>query len=341
MQGDLSAILDALEEPVLLLNGEGEISLSNVAARELLGDGLVGLPLVRVLRQPAALGCVESVIAGSQRATANIKMPSPNEGTYRITAVALGGKVATVALALRDVSPLLQAAQQRSDFVANVSHELRSPLTTLSSVIETLQTTAADDPRAQTRFLATMRREADRMERLIDDLLSLSRVEEDERVRPSERVDLALVIGSVIADAQTKDEAGRMINTDLPDTPCLVAGDPDQLRQVFVNLLENALRYSEGDVHVSLAWVDSVPRMSGSVFIASVRDEGEGIAAEHLPRLTERFYRVDSGRSRAKGGTGLGLAIVKHIANRHRGRLEIASRLGEGTTMRVLLPVLD
>lgn len=337
--GDLSAILDALEEPVLLLDAARQVKLANVAARELFGDGLVGMALVRVLRQPGALGCVDSVMSGSRRATAIIRTPAPGAGVYRITAVALGGEAINVALALRDVSPLLQAAQQRSDFVANVSHELRSPLTTLSSVIETLQTTAADDPQAQTRFLATMRREADRMDRLIDDLLSLSRVEEDERVRPTEQVDITNILHSVVADATTKEE--RSILTELPGMACMVAGDADQLRQVFVNLLENALRYTDGRVFVRLEQADNVPRMAGPTFIATVRDEGEGIAAEHLPRLTERFYRVDAGRSRARGGTGLGLAIVKHIANRHRGRLEIASQLGEGTTMRVLLPALD
>ncbi|MEL6750617.1 MAG: ATP-binding protein, partial [Pseudomonadota bacterium] len=324
-----------------LLNAERDITLSNVAARDLLGDGLVGQPLVRVMRQPGVLGCVDSIMDGSQRATAIIRFPAPASGTFRLTAVALEGEEQAMALTLRDVSPLLQAAQQRSDFVANVSHELRSPLTSLSSTIETLQTTAADDPPAQVRFLATMRREANRMERLIDDLLSLSRVEEDERVRPTERVELDRLLMGLIEDMRLRDEmTERTIFVEYATAACDVAGDPDQLRQVFVNLLENALRYSEGNIFVSIQREDALPRVAGPAFVVTIRDEGDGIAPEHLPRLTERFYRVDSGRSRQKGGTGLGLAIVKHIANRHRGRLEIASRLGEGTTMKVILPVL-
>ncbi len=336
--GDLSAILDALDEPVLLLNAGSTVVQSNVAARELLGDRLAGQPFVRVMRQPGALGCVDKVMEGASKAQATIRLVGAHNQTYRLTAVALDGVDATIALTLRDVTPLLQAAQQRSDFVANVSHELRSPLTTLTGIIETLQGPARDDAEAQARFLETMQREAGRMNRLIDDLLSLSRVEEDERVRPTGNVDVMALIKATVDLITSREDDARIIDINSVFDKALVTGDGDQLQQVVLNLLENALRYSEGDVAITVEHHETMPRFAGAVWTVRVADTGDGIAPEHLPRLTERFYRVDSGRSRAKGGTGLGLAICKHIVNRHRGRMDVTSTVGKGTSISVLLP---
>jgi two-component system phosphate regulon sensor histidine kinase PhoR len=232
----------------------------------------------------------------------------------------------------------------RRDFVANVSHELRTPLTTLSGFIETLQGPAREDEAARKRFLGIMSKEAARMNRLVDDLLSLSRVESDERMRPIEQVELNTLLQSCIITmaAPAKSEKVDITLQGDESSEYFIQGDEDQLRQVFNNLLENAIKYggANGRITVGIELVDHDATLRGPAICLCVCDTGPGIDPLHIPRLTERFYRVDSHRSRAVGGTGLGLAIVKHIVNRHRGRLAIASTLGEGTAFSVLLPAL-
>lgn len=226
----------------------------------------------------------------------------------------------------------------RSDFVANVSHELRSPLTALYGFVETLQGPAKDDAEAHERFLALMATEAQRMARLIDDLLSLSKLESTERVAPEELIDVGLILHRVKAALQPiiKREQAEVV-LDLPETLPLVHGDLDALTQVFSNLIENAAKYGRPDSTVTV----SAQVENGQTLSIAITDQGEGIAAKHIPRLTERFYRIDKGRSRSKGGTGLGLAIVKHILMRHRGTLEIISELGIGSTFSALLPIAE
>ncbi|MGI4799713.1 MAG: sensor histidine kinase, partial [Janthinobacterium lividum] len=228
--------------------------------------------------------------------------------------------------------------RMRADFVANASHELRTPLASLIGFIETLRGPAADDPDAQHRFLGIMAEQGQRMNRLIDDLLSLSRIELTEHVAPSGLVDLAALtetIGAGLAPLFT----ARDVTLDSRIEPRLprIVGDRDQLGQVLQNLLENALKYGRdgGSIHVDARLV---ARAGIDGIAVGVRDEGDGISALHIPRLTERFYRVNTRRSRAVGGTGLGLAIVKHIVNRHRGHLRIESTEGEGTTVTVWVP---
>jgi len=230
----------------------------------------------------------------------------------------------------------------RADFVANVSHELRSPLSALSGFIETLQTSAQDDPAAQERFLTIMNGEAGRMARLIDDLLSLSRIEVNEHIRPTARVSLANIISGVVDSVHIKAEKkGMSLDVDLPRDMADVLGDEDELREVFQNLVDNAVKYGapETVVHISACTLDAFIETGTPGVEITIADHGEGIDAEHLPRLTERFYRIDKGRSRSMGGTGLGLAIVKHIVNRHRGRLHVTSVLGEGSAFHVQLPI--
>jgi two-component system phosphate regulon sensor histidine kinase PhoR len=233
--------------------------------------------------------------------------------------------------------------RMRADFVANVSHELRTPLASLIGFVETLQGPASDDPPAQQRFLGIMAEQGARMNRLIDDLLSLSRIELSEHQVPSDPLDLSGLVHRMVAGfeprlAERKVELAMRIADDLP----VVAGDADQMAQVLQNLLDNGLKYGrDGGVltlEVGLAQPGTRwPSRRG--IVVSVADQGSGIPREHLPRLTERFYRVDKGRSRAVGGTGLGLAIVKHIVNRHRGHLLIESEVGKGTTVSVWLPL--
>jgi two-component system phosphate regulon sensor histidine kinase PhoR len=230
----------------------------------------------------------------------------------------------------------------RRDFVANVSHELRSPLTSLAGFVETMLSDEVPDPAMQTRFLKIMDEEAKRMSRLIDDLLSLSRVEVDEHIIPENRANLAELLHSVrdsmIGRAMKKNMNIKITQPDEAQshaTPPVILGKHDEITEVFVNLLENAIKYGFDGSDIMLAITLVAPR---HVRI-EVTNFGEGIEERHLPRLTERFYRVDKARSRQIGGTGLGLAIVKHIVNRHRGSLSITSTLGETTKFSVDLPL--
>ncbi len=237
-------------------------------------------------------------------------------------------------LFFRDLTAARRLEQMRVDFVANVSHELRTPLASLVGFIETLQGPAREDAAARDRFLEIMRGQAWRMTRLIDDLLSLSRIELREHVAPNTPIDLRpLAVQIVDALTPMARERGIGIALDEPEEPCSVLGDRDELLRVIENLVENAVKYGESGKRV----VVSLTRRGGNIEL-SVRDYGPGIAHEHLPRLTERFYRVDVAESREKGGTGLGLAIVKHIVNRHRGRLVIVSEPGQGATFAVFIP---
>jgi two-component system phosphate regulon sensor histidine kinase PhoR len=227
------------------------------------------------------------------------------------------------------------AERMRVDFVANASHELRTPLASILGFIETLTDEAGDDPAVRTRFLKIMFDEARRMQRLVEDLISLSRIEAEKYRLPAEAVDLATLIADVRAELidGARDRARDVVLALDPDMPP-IAGDRAQLSQMLHNLVGNALKYGRAESPVTIR----LAMDRAGMIRLSITDEGDGIAPEHIPRLTERFYRVDAGRSRALGGTGLGLAIVKHIAERHRGRLDITSRVGTGTTVTVVLP---
>ncbi|WP_328795551.1 sensor histidine kinase [Jannaschia marina] len=228
----------------------------------------------------------------------------------------------------------------RRDFVANVSHELKTPLTAVSGFIETLQGPARSDAAARERFLGLMAKEVTRMNRLVGDLLSLSRLEGQSRKRPTERLDLSALVGEALSTLRPGAEAmGVTLEAEVPPE-AIAPGDRDQLTQVLTNLVENGIKYGAhpGSVRVAITAVAREPVIKGPAWRITVTDAGGGIPPEHVPRLTERFYRVDTGRSREQGGTGLGLAIVKHIVNRHRGRLRIESTVGQGTEISVTLP---
>jgi len=237
----------------------------------------------------------------------------------------------------REISETRRFERMRIDFVANASHELRTPLASLLGFIETLQGPARNDASARTRFLAIMREQAQRMARLVDDLLSLSRIEQHLHLQPRQPVDLALVLHHIVDTlGPLADDNGVTVTLDA-ETPVIVSGDRDELLRVAENLIENAIKYGASDGEDKRVEVSA--SLDDGDGVITVRDFGPGIAAEHLPRLTERFYRIDAGASRAKGGTGLGLAIVKHIVARHRGRLKIESTEGSGAVFRVLLPL--
>lgn len=336
---EIDAIIQAFPLPVLVIGGDERVRAANSGLESILGPDLLGKHYITALRQPAIIAAItESRRSGKTQFVRYMGRSGPKDTVYRVSvAVAKTDLVLT----FEDQTASEEAGQMRRDFVANVSHELRTPLTALLGFIETLDGAAKDDPAARSRFLGIMAHEANRMRRLVDDLMSLSRVEEDARVRPRAQVELGGLLASVIKglEPQTK-AAGVTVTLDLVAPEETVPGDAGQLVQVFTNLVENAIKYgaSGKEVTVSLLPRAMNTRLRTQAVQISVADKGEGIAEHHLARLTERFYRVDNHRSREVGGTGLGLAIVKHIINRHRGRLLIESTLGEGTTVSVFLP---
>ena len=344
------AILDGLPMAVLVVDHRRDILWANDVARGLLGDVAIGRPLLGVLRHPPLIDALEQVLGGST-AIDGIETPLGQDRLLVADLRRLGEAGALIAL--KDDSAARRLDRLRSDFIANVSHELKTPIATLMGFIETLRGPAKGDLAAQERFLGIMQEQAGRMSRLVADLLSLSRIELNEHARPSGNASLEEIIGQV-ADALSLRAAERNMKITLPHSETWrdlgrVIGDEEELTQVFQNLIDNAVKYGRSGTPVTIDVeritdpLEIKTRLPGlgkaSAMIAvSVVDRGEGIAREHLPRLTERFYRVDAARSRDLGGTGLGLAIVKHIVNRHRGSLEIDSTPGEGSRFTVYLP---
>ena len=336
MVHQLAEILSALPLAAILIGHNERIEEANEAALTLLGRSIIGRHHGFALRQPEVLGAISAALLRGETTVARLVLPGPShEAVHRVSVSTVG----TGAMCLfQDISDQEQSEQMRRDFVANVSHELRTPLTSLLGFIETLRGPARDDPVARTRFLGIMATEAERMNRLISDLLNLSRVEAQERQRPSSRHDLAALIRSAVLSLRPMaEQVGVVLDHVGLDQPVLVFVDPDQVMQVVTNLVENALKYGAGGklVRIELGR-ETGPR--GPLVRLTVTDKGDGIDPMHIPSLAERFYRVDGHRSREKGGTGLGLAIVKHIAHRHRGRLVIDSVPGEGSTFSVILP---
>lgn len=335
----VAGLMAGVPHPMLVVDNTDRVSFLNAPARAVLGN-VDGRHYLTVIRQPEPVALLERVLAGGEGGVARWRATGPGRDTvYRGLVARVAGLGAS--LVFEDVSDIEQAADMRRDFVANVSHELRTPLTALLGFIETLRGAARDDPAARARFLGIMEREALRMNRLVGDLLSLSRVESEERVRPTTRVDLTGLARSVLATLRgLATEATVTLQLDAAPGLPLVAGDLDQLTQVVQNLVENAVKYGGNGktVLVEIRRVAHDPVLRSPGVSVAVIDQGAGIDAIHLPRLTERFYRIDNHRSRERGGTGLGLAIVKHIINRHRGRLKIESEKGVGSRFEVVLP---
>lgn len=344
----IDAMLASIPLPVLAIDSSERIMAANTEALTLIGGQAIGMNYVTMLRQPALLDAIEATLQdGIARTTRYLSNDGAQDTTYTVSCRAVpsvdrNGRDVVV-LVFEDITHVEQAGQMRRDFVANVSHELRTPLTALMGFIETLRGPAREDRAASERFLNIMQEEAGRMNRLVGDLMSLNRVEGDERVRPTSVVSLSEAITSTVRTLRPlADEAGVTFDMELADDSAMMNGDADQLKQVFTNLIENAIKYggSGGRVTISLTVSAREPALRAPGARVRVTDYGPGIESVHLPRLTERFYRGDDHRSRALGGTGLGLAIVKHIINRHRGRLRVESEVGQGATFTVLLPIL-
>jgi two-component system, OmpR family, phosphate regulon sensor histidine kinase PhoR len=327
-------VVERLPDPLIVLAADRSVRRANSAAR-----AAFGADMGAVLRHPQLRAAIDRAFASGMTETAEVALPAPVQREVHAAVVPMdppiadGGRAVVV---LSDRSRERAVERMRADFVANVSHELRTPLASVIGFIDTLRGPAADDPPAQQRFLGIMSEQAARMNRLIDDLLSLSRIELVEHQAPSGTVELRELVMRLVAGFEPRLKE-RSVKLDLRVANALppVIGDADQVMQVLQNLLDNAVKYGREGGTVRLD-VSVPPGRPGVLMI--VTDQGAGIPREHLPRLTERFYRVDTGRSRAAGGTGLGLAIVKHIVNRHRGQLTIESEEGIGTTVSVWLP---
>ena len=343
----MRALLDALPDPLLVVDDGRVVASANPAATRLFGHDPVGKLLEASLRDPGVLAAVDQALRGHGAAQLNLHLPGPPPRAFGVEIVPIRLRARAAALiGLRELTEQLMIERMRSDFVANASHELRTPLAALSGFIETLAGPARDDPEARARFLKTMAAEAARMTRLVDDLLSLSRIEASEHQFPSERVDMIACLETVVDTLQPYAASRNVVlERRWPEQLPAIAGDRDQLIQLITNLVDNAIKYGGegGRVEIACEHLPAAPHGAGPLsgrpsLRVVVEDHGPGIAREHLPRVTERFFRVDPARSRQLGGTGLGLAIVKHIVRRHRGHLAIASELGRGTTVTAYLP---
>ncbi len=340
----LESFVQAVPLPTVVIRSDERIEAANTEARRLFGSSIDQRHFITVFRQPELLDAIDASLRDmTERRARYVTNNGRHDLTYEVTMRPVqlprsGGLL----VCFEDVSQREKVGQMRRDFVANVSHELRTPLTAVIGFIETIKGPARDDAKARDRFLNIMETETGRMNRLVDDLLSLSRVEADERVRPREVVLLPSLVRSVGRSFESlAKDAQAEIAFDLPKEDFELLGDPDQLRQVFSNLIENAIKYGGAGtvvtVSVSEPTYDARVRAVGTT--VRVSDTGPGIDPIHIPRLTERFYRIDNHRSREMGGTGLGLAIVKHIVNRHRGRMRVESEKGRGSSFVITLPV--
>ena len=340
----LMEALEALPDPVVLVDTRVLVRFANPAARQAWPTFEIGRPLFFALRLPEIVDAVEFCLRERKRIDIEFTENMPVERFFRLTIKPLlNGFMSgerdqpALILILRDLTSERRLEYMRVDFVANASHELRTPLASLLGFIETLQGSARNDEKARTRFLDIMRHQAQRMARLIEDLLSLSRVELNEHRLPVDPVDLDLLCHRMMETlTPLARERGVVLHYTNELETCIVAGAEDELSRVLENLIENAIKYGQSggkvDIHLQ-------PSSDAKLKVmVMVRDYGPGIAAAHLPRLTERFYRTDEAESRDKGGTGLGLSLVKHILNRHRGRLLIESQFGQGASFKVLLP---
>lgn len=332
----MEAVLGALDLPVVVIDGDANMITQNKAAEKAFGLLSPGLHISTRWRSPGILDMIRETIETGEPNQIEHSERLPSERVYIVRSTQVenlaNARPRLFLLSFRDVSELRRLDRMRSDFVANASHELRTPLASLRGFIETLQGPARGDPKAQERFLAIMLDQATRMSRLVDDLLSLSRLELKAHIAPDQKVDLVPVLGHVRDSlAPLAADLGVDIRLHLPEGKVEVLGDRDELVQVFENLIENGCKYGqEGKV------VDVYLRHGEGIPVeVSVVDYGPGIPVEHVPRLTERFYRVSVADSRSKKGTGLGLAIVKHILTRHRARLIVRSEMGKGTDFTV------
>ena len=329
----------AVADPLIIFDHSATIVHANAAAFAAFGGLAPGMSLSLKFRAPEMQALLDGILSEEVAADAvDYTEKLPVERTYRVSASTVGHATGLYVLVFKDQSETRRIDRMRADFIANASHELRTPLASIAGFIETLRGPARNDPAARDQFLQIMQNQTGRMARLIDDLLSLSRLEMKPYLKPGTEVDLRQTIDGVIDSlAPLAAENGVVIERAFADGRLVVPGDRDELFQVFENLLENACKYGQSGGHVTVS-IDGGQDSQQPGFDVTIRDYGPGIAEEHIPRITERFYRVDVENSRAQKGTGLGLSIVKHILTRHNARLSIKSEVGKGAAFTVHLP---
>lgn len=336
---DSGVLLDALPGANLLIRADRTIRHANPDAMQMFGLATPEGIAVSTLRNRKLLDRINQAFQHRAGSTLEFSL-TRGEDSYLEAHIRPVGDQGEVLVAIFDQTAIYRAQESHRDFVANASHELKTPLAAVAGIIETLLGHAKNDPAASERFLNLLAAQTDRMTRLIQDLLSLNRVELNVRVLPDEPHDLVALLSEAVDGLQSIADGNRVkLICNMPDDPVMALADRDEISQLFRNLIDNAIKYGGPDSSVTIT-MDLRHDQSDRYVAVAVRDQGPGIAREHLPRLTERFYRVSVKSSREKGGTGLGLAICEHVASRHRGRLEIQSRLGEGSTFRVVLPIL-
>jgi two-component system phosphate regulon sensor histidine kinase PhoR len=342
----IESLIGGLPGPAIVLDHGGRVIAFNEAATALAPALRRGEPALITLRMPELVDAIRRASKRHEPQRVEFFERVPLDRWFEAFVIPV--KLATgddiqsdiLLMTFNDLSPLRRVEEMRADFIANASHELRTPLAALLGFIETLQGTAKDDPAAREKFLAIMQGQATRMARLIDDLLSLSRIELNAHLQPNTAVDLAPIVRQVADGLQTlARDRDVEIKVVAPAESLIVLGDRDELIRALENLVENALKYGAAGKRVDIALSRAQTRAGMPEARVAVRDYGPGIAPEHLPRLTERFYRVDVADSRAQGGTGLGLALVKHVLNRHGGRLTIESNMGAGAAFIMHLPL--
>jgi two-component system phosphate regulon sensor histidine kinase PhoR len=341
----IDSLIGGLPGPAIVLDRDGRVIAFNAAASAIAPSLRSGEPALITLRMPELVDAIRRAAASRspQRVEFFERVPLDRWFEAFVTPVKLAsgdGRSDILLMTFNDLTPLRRVEEMRADFIANASHELRTPLAALLGFIETLQGTAKDDPVARAKFLTIMQGQATRMARLIDDLLSLSRIELNAHLHPNTPLDLAPIVRQVADGLQTlARDRDVVIKVAAPPDALIVLGDRDELIRALENLVENALKYGAAGKRIDITLARSQTRAGSPEARLAVRDYGPGIAPEHLPRLTERFYRVDVADSRAQGGTGLGLALVKHVLNRHGGRLNIESTPGAGATFTMHLPL--
>ena len=332
-------LINEIEDYILFINSFNVISTANKAAKSYYGD-IIGKNLSSFLRAPDLLDKIERCKNQRKNEHLEFEINLPTYGFFRLTIVPLDQK--NVLIVIKDYTDVKKSEHLRSDFVANVSHELKTPLVSIKGFLETISNSAKDDPKAQKKFIKIMQEQADKMEILILDLMSLSRIEMQEHIQPDGKVNMKEIIAAIQSvPNKILNKKNIKINLNIEDNLNIVRGDYGKLSEVVQNIYENAIKYTRENTTITITLKRNNIKLSSEAVSLSIKDEGIGIAKDEIHRVTERFYRASNAKRDLIPGTGLGLAIVKHIVNQHRGELEINSRLNEGSEFTVHLPIYE
>lgn len=332
-------LINEIEDYILFINSFNVISTANKAAKSYYGD-IIGKNLSSFLRAPDLLDKIERCKNQRKNEHLEFEINLPTYGFFRLTIVPLDQK--NVLIVIKDYTDVKKSEHLRSDFVANVSHELKTPLVSIKGFLETISNSAKDDPKAQKKFIKIMQEQADKMEILILDLMSLSRIEMQEHIQPDGKVNMKEIIAAIQSvPNKILNKKNIKINLNIEDNLDIVRGDYGKLSELVQNIYENAIKYTRENTTITITLKRNNTKLSSEAVSLSIKDEGIGIAKDEIHRVTERFYRASNAKRDLIPGTGLGLAIVKHIVNQHRGELEINSRLNEGSEFTVHLPIYE